>query len=150
MIVDLHLDLLLDSALERVRGERDVFRRRHQRALRDGGVAVQVLPMYPDDELGGDPWQRIVAQLDAAAREEEESGGALRMVSTVAELRAALDEARGETVPVVIVARVEPHRLMLDSECWWDVGVAELSERAETRELAAEHARGRQLQRHYG
>lgn len=90
MIVDLHLDLLLDSALERVRGERDVFRRRHQRALRDGGVAVQVLPMYPDDELGGDPWQRIVAQLDAAAREEEESGGALRMVSTVAELRAAV------------------------------------------------------------
>ena len=77
-------------------------------------------------------------------------GCAAFSVSTVAELRAALDEARGETVPVVIVARVEPHRLMLDSDCWWDVGVAELSERAETRELAAEHARGRQLQRHYG
>jgi TPP-dependent trihydroxycyclohexane-1,2-dione (THcHDO) dehydratase len=38
---------------------------------------------------------------------------------------------------------------MLDSDCWWDVGVAQLSERAETRELAAEHARGRALQRHY-
>src|SRR6185503_10481967 len=90
LIVDLHLDLLLDSALERARGRSDVFRRRHQQALRDGGVAVQVLPMYPDDELGGDPWQRIVAQLDAAAREEEESGGALRMVSTMAELRSAV------------------------------------------------------------
>ena len=44
---------------------------------------------------------------------------------------------------MVIVARVEPHRLLLDSDCWWDVGVAELSERPETRELAAEHARGR-------
>jgi TPP-dependent trihydroxycyclohexane-1,2-dione (THcHDO) dehydratase len=51
---------------------------------------------------------------------------------------------------VVIVARVEPHRLLLDSECWWDVGVAEVSERAETRELAAEHARGRAGQRFYG
>ena len=54
-----------------------------------------------------------------------------------------------EPRPVVIVARVEPQRLLLDSDCWWDVGVAELSERAETRELAAEHARGRALQRHY-
>jgi 3D-(3,5/4)-trihydroxycyclohexane-1,2-dione acylhydrolase (decyclizing) len=71
-------------------------------------------------------------------------------VSSVAELRNALDEARRETAPVVIVARVEPHRLMLDSGCWWDVGVAELSERAETRELAAEHARGRRLQRFHG
>jgi 3D-(3,5/4)-trihydroxycyclohexane-1,2-dione acylhydrolase (decyclizing) len=71
-------------------------------------------------------------------------------VSSIAELREALDEARGETAPAVIVARVEPHRLMLDSECWWDVGVAELSERAETRELAAEHARGRRLQRYLG
>jgi TPP-dependent trihydroxycyclohexane-1,2-dione (THcHDO) dehydratase len=50
----------------------------------------------------------------------------------------------------VIVARVEPRRLMLDSGCWWDVGVAEVSERAETRELAAEHARGRARRRHYG
>lgn len=71
-------------------------------------------------------------------------------VSQVAELRQALDEARGETGPVVIAARVEPRRLMLDSDCWWDVGVAELSERSETRELAAEHARGRRLQRYLG
>ena len=71
-------------------------------------------------------------------------------VSQVAELRQALDEARGETGPVVIAARVEPRRLMLDSDCWWDVGVAELSERSETRELAVEHARGRRLQRYLG
>jgi TPP-dependent trihydroxycyclohexane-1,2-dione (THcHDO) dehydratase len=71
-------------------------------------------------------------------------------VSSLDELRAALDEARRERRPTVIVARVEPRRLMLDSECWWDVGVAEASERAETRELAAAHARGRALQRHHG
>ncbi|HEX6652633.1 MAG TPA: thiamine pyrophosphate-dependent enzyme, partial [Thermoleophilaceae bacterium] len=77
-------------------------------------------------------------------------GCAAFAVSSIAELRQALDEARLETGPVVIVARVEPRRLMIDSDCWWDVGVAELSERAETRELAAEHARGRRLQRYLG
>jgi 3D-(3,5/4)-trihydroxycyclohexane-1,2-dione acylhydrolase (decyclizing) len=71
-------------------------------------------------------------------------------VSSLEELREALDAARAEPRPSVIVARVEPRRLMLDSDCWWDVGVAEVSERQETRELAAEHARGRSLQRHYG
>jgi 3D-(3,5/4)-trihydroxycyclohexane-1,2-dione acylhydrolase (decyclizing) len=77
-------------------------------------------------------------------------GCAAFVVSSLGELRRALDDAREESGPVVIVARVEPRRLMLGSECWWDVGVAEVSERAETLELAAEHARGRALQRHYG
>jgi len=76
-------------------------------------------------------------------------GCAVFAASAIDEFRDALDAARGEGRPVVIVARVEPRRLLLDSDCWWDVGVAELSERVETRELAAEHARGRSLQRHY-
>jgi 3D-(3,5/4)-trihydroxycyclohexane-1,2-dione acylhydrolase (decyclizing) len=71
------------------------------------------------------------------------------VASSLEELGDALDAARAETRPVVIVARVEPRRLLLDSDCWWDVGVAELAERAETRERAAEHARGRALQRLY-
>jgi 3D-(3,5/4)-trihydroxycyclohexane-1,2-dione acylhydrolase (decyclizing) len=74
-------------------------------------------------------------------------GCAAYVASSVDELRDALHAARDETRPVVIVARVEPRRLLLDSECWWDVGVAEVSDRDETRELAAEHARGRALQR---
>jgi 3D-(3,5/4)-trihydroxycyclohexane-1,2-dione acylhydrolase (decyclizing) len=77
-------------------------------------------------------------------------GCAVFTASSVEQFDDALDAARGEELPAVIVVRVEPHRLLLDSDCWWDVGVAELSERAETRELAAEHARGRALQRHYG
>jgi len=74
-------------------------------------------------------------------------GCATFSASNLEELGAALDSARSETRPVVIVVRVEPARLLLDSECWWDVGVAQLSERPETRELAAEHERGRVLQR---
>jgi 3D-(3,5/4)-trihydroxycyclohexane-1,2-dione acylhydrolase (decyclizing) len=74
-------------------------------------------------------------------------GCATHVVTTVDQLRDALDAARDEQGPVVIVARVEPHRLLLDSDCWWDVGVPEASDRPETRELAAEHVRGRALQR---
>jgi 3D-(3,5/4)-trihydroxycyclohexane-1,2-dione acylhydrolase (decyclizing) len=77
-------------------------------------------------------------------------GCAAFVVSSRDQLRDALDAARTETRPTVIVARVEPRRLLLDSACWWDVGVAEVSDRPETRTLAAEHARGRALQRHYG
>jgi 3D-(3,5/4)-trihydroxycyclohexane-1,2-dione acylhydrolase (decyclizing) len=89
------------------------------------------------------------AEVDYAANARS-LGCAASVVSSVEELRDALVEARRETRPVVIVARVEPRRLMLDSGCWWDVGVAEVSERPETRELAAEHARGRARRRHHG
>jgi 3D-(3,5/4)-trihydroxycyclohexane-1,2-dione acylhydrolase (decyclizing) len=68
-------------------------------------------------------------------------------VETEDELADALDAARAETGPVVIVVRVEPRRLLLDSACWWDVGVPEVSERPETGDLAAQHVRGRALQR---
>jgi 3D-(3,5/4)-trihydroxycyclohexane-1,2-dione acylhydrolase (decyclizing) len=71
-------------------------------------------------------------------------------VETVEQLRDALAAARDEESPVVIVVRVEPHRQLLDSDCWWDVGVAEVSDWPETRRLAAEHARGRALQRLHG
>jgi 3D-(3,5/4)-trihydroxycyclohexane-1,2-dione acylhydrolase (decyclizing) len=74
-------------------------------------------------------------------------GCATLEVETVAELRDAIDAARDEARPVVIVARVERLRLLLDSDCWWDVRVAEVSDRPETRRLAAQHARGRANQR---
>ena len=76
-------------------------------------------------------------------------GCAVFTADSLDQFGSSLDAAKDETDPVVIVARVEPHRLLLDSDCWWDVGVAERSERAETRELAAEHARGRALQRQH-
>jgi 3D-(3,5/4)-trihydroxycyclohexane-1,2-dione acylhydrolase (decyclizing) len=77
-------------------------------------------------------------------------GCAVFAASSPDEFRDALGAAREETGPVVIVARVEPRRPLLDSDCWWDVGVPEISERTETRNLAAEHVRGRRLQRYHG
>jgi 3D-(3,5/4)-trihydroxycyclohexane-1,2-dione acylhydrolase (decyclizing) len=95
-------------------------------------------------------------QLDGDRVEVDYAGNARSLgcaawtATSLGELRAALEAARDETRPAVIVVRVEPRRLLLDSECWWDVGVPEVSDREDTRALAAEHARGRQLQRFYG
>jgi 3D-(3,5/4)-trihydroxycyclohexane-1,2-dione acylhydrolase (decyclizing) len=66
-------------------------------------------------------------------------GCAAFVAGTVPELEAALAAAREEPRPVVIVCPVETHRPLLDSECWWDVGVA-----------GAEDARARAGQRWYG
>ena len=91
MIADLHLDLLLDAVRRRAAGERDVFRRRHLPALAAAGVRVQVLPMFVPDELVPDGALRYtLQQIDAARREQEESGGALRIVESAAELHAVL------------------------------------------------------------
>jgi hypothetical protein len=38
---------------------------------------------------------------------------------------------------------------MLDAGCWWDVGVAEVSEDPEMQAIYDEHRRARQLQRFY-
>jgi 3D-(3,5/4)-trihydroxycyclohexane-1,2-dione acylhydrolase (decyclizing) len=77
-------------------------------------------------------------------------GCAAYAAETSDQLVGALEAAREEPRPAVIAVRVDRSRLLLDSECWWDVGVAEVSERIETRRLAAEHAHGRALQRFYG
>jgi 3D-(3,5/4)-trihydroxycyclohexane-1,2-dione acylhydrolase (decyclizing) len=97
-------------------------------------------------ERGGNGLDGATVEVDYAANARS-LGCSASVVSSLGGLRGALAAARAETRPVVIVARVEPHRLMLDSDCWWDVGVAEVSDRDETRERAAEHAGGRALQR---
>ena len=74
-------------------------------------------------------------------------GCAAYRAETTEQLADALDAARDEQRPVVIAVRVERRRLLLDSGCWWDVGVPEVAERPETRKLADEHLRGRALQR---
>jgi 3D-(3,5/4)-trihydroxycyclohexane-1,2-dione acylhydrolase (decyclizing) len=77
-------------------------------------------------------------------------GCATYTASTADELAAALDAARRETRPTVVVVRVDPLALTLSSDCWWDVGVAEVSRFSETREARALSERGRAAQRYFG
>jgi 3D-(3,5/4)-trihydroxycyclohexane-1,2-dione acylhydrolase (decyclizing) len=65
------------------------------------------------------------------------------------ELEAAIDAARADAAPSVIVVNVEPHRLLSGTECFWDVGIAQASGRDEMRALAAAHQDGQRTQRYY-
>jgi 3D-(3,5/4)-trihydroxycyclohexane-1,2-dione acylhydrolase (decyclizing) len=70
-------------------------------------------------------------------------------VSAAGELTAALEAARAVSESTVVVCAVEPHRGLLGSGAFWDLGVAEVSRRAETRAAGAAMQRGRRAQRHY-
>ena len=99
----------------------------------------------PDTEkLTGD-----YTEIDYAANARS-FGCEAHSVSTLDDLARALTAARKAAGPTVIVAEVEPHRQMLDSQCWWDVGVAQASDRPEMRAIASEHQQGRARQRFYG
>jgi 3D-(3,5/4)-trihydroxycyclohexane-1,2-dione acylhydrolase (decyclizing) len=66
-------------------------------------------------------------------------GCAAYEASTVEEFVEALAAAREETGPTFIVVHVEPHRLMLGSDAWWDVGMAEVSGREQVSERGSMH-----------
>ncbi len=71
-------------------------------------------------------------------------------VFTPNELHKALQEARQESVPCVIVAEVEKHRYLPGSGVWWDVAAAEVTNDPVTQELrSAYEDERRRLQRFY-
>jgi membrane dipeptidase len=107
VIVDLHSDLLLDLADRRVAGERGVFRQHHLPALRTAGVRVQVLAIYCSTQHLPDLALRHALRLiDVAYREADESDGALRIVTSRAELDAAL--ADGAIAGILALEGAEP------------------------------------------
>lgn len=69
---------------------------------------------------------------------------------TRSELASALAAARQEQSATVIVVHVDPLRLTPSSDCWWDVGVAEVSTHRETRVARAASEAGRAKQRWLG
>jgi 3D-(3,5/4)-trihydroxycyclohexane-1,2-dione acylhydrolase (decyclizing) len=83
------------------------------------------------------------------ARVAEGLGARTWGARTAAELRAALDEARGESGPCVIVVDTDPYARGLPSEVWWDVAPAEASGDEHTLAARERYERGRAAQRHY-
>jgi 3D-(3,5/4)-trihydroxycyclohexane-1,2-dione acylhydrolase (decyclizing) len=74
---------------------------------------------------------------------------ALRAV-TAADLRAALDQTRGNPGPVVIVVPVIPHADLPGAGVWWDVAPAEVSTSAVTGGLRAGYETDATSQRWHG
>src|SRR5262249_51698404 len=62
-------------------------------------------------------------------------------VATSDEFAQALEQARSERGPCVIVAEVEKHRVLPGGGCWWDVAPAEVSQDAKTQALRSEYER---------
>ena len=69
--------------------------------------------------------------------------------STLEEFRDALAQAARETCPTVIVTHVDPLRQVIDGQCWWDVGITEVSERPQMNEVAAAHLEYRSEHQRY-
>lgn len=111
---------------------------------RSFGLEFRARSEDPPAELDG-PYVEIDLAANAGSY-----GCAVFSATTIAEVEAALARARDESGPCVIVASVEPQRLMLDSRCWWDVGVPQVATRQETIDAVAASDKGRASQRFLG
>jgi 3D-(3,5/4)-trihydroxycyclohexane-1,2-dione acylhydrolase (decyclizing) len=68
---------------------------------------------------------------------------------TIAELRDALERAKGEEVTTVIVVEVDRYEGVPGYESWWDVPVAEVSSRPEVEAVRAEYEQARRDERRF-
>jgi 3D-(3,5/4)-trihydroxycyclohexane-1,2-dione acylhydrolase (decyclizing) len=87
-----------------------------------------------------------VLPVDLAANAESLGVRVLR-ARTIAELRAALGQARDEAGPVLVHIETDPMIPAPDSEAWWDVPVAEVSELDSTRRARAAYDQAKPDQR---
>jgi 3D-(3,5/4)-trihydroxycyclohexane-1,2-dione acylhydrolase (decyclizing) len=86
--------------------------------------------------------------VDLAANAES-LGAKLLRARTIADLRDALERARGESGPVVVHIEVDRYEGVPSYESWWDVPVAEVSDDPRVRSARDEYERARAAQRRY-
>ena len=84
-VFDGHTDLLCDVAARRLRGETDVFRRRHLDRFRAGGIEGGIFVIWVETPYQHDPASRA-KQLMVCAAEEFAKSTALRLVRSCKEL----------------------------------------------------------------
>jgi 3D-(3,5/4)-trihydroxycyclohexane-1,2-dione acylhydrolase (decyclizing) len=83
------------------------------------------------------------------ARNAESLGADVLRVDTVDELREALVKARASHRTTVVHVETDPMLAAPDSESWWDVPVAEVSELESTRAARAAYDEAKRTQRRY-
>jgi 3D-(3,5/4)-trihydroxycyclohexane-1,2-dione acylhydrolase (decyclizing) len=86
--------------------------------------------------------------LDLAANAESLGALAIR-AGTIAELRAALERAKGERRTTVIVVEVDRYEGVPGYESWWDVPVAEVSALPAVRAVRADYENARRSERRF-
>jgi 3D-(3,5/4)-trihydroxycyclohexane-1,2-dione acylhydrolase (decyclizing) len=104
----------------------------------------------PVDAPGGDA---LAAPADALpvdlAANAESLGARVIRTRTIAELRRALDDARGADGPVVVHIESDRYAGVPNYESWWDVPVAEVSDEDTVRSAREGYEQARRAQRIY-
>ncbi|UFN49180.1 3D-(3,5/4)-trihydroxycyclohexane-1,2-dione acylhydrolase (decyclizing) [Roseomonas sp. OT10] len=95
---------------------------------------------------GGAPFNNLLPEetprIDFRAHAES-LGAVAEHVASVAELEAALARAKGSPRTTVLVIDTDPRESTAAGGHWWDVGVPEVSDRAEVREARARYEEAR-------
>jgi 3D-(3,5/4)-trihydroxycyclohexane-1,2-dione acylhydrolase (decyclizing) len=86
--------------------------------------------------------------LDLAANAQS-LGAVATGVSTIDELRNALERAKAEPRTTVIVVQVDRHESVPGYDSWWDVPVAEVSEQAAVQEVRVDYETARREERRF-
>jgi 3D-(3,5/4)-trihydroxycyclohexane-1,2-dione acylhydrolase (decyclizing) len=113
------------------------------RSLGSEGFGTAYRRRGGNGQLSGAP-----LELDLAANARSMGAHGVR-VETIAELRQALDEARGADRTTVIVVECDPGRGVGSYESWWDVPVAEVSTMPAVARARADYERERARERHF-
>ncbi len=93
-----------------------------------------------------DTWQVQPMAIDFRAHAESMGAAAVK-VGNIAELEAALAKAKTATGPYVVVIDTDPYPSTPYGGSWWQVGVPEVSTRAEVRDAHAKLVQGRKAQK---
>lgn len=89
--------------------------------------------------------------VDADYALNAQSLGCLAMhAESAAALQQALEDARRQPRPAVIVCPAERHRKSIGPGIWWDLGIAEVSQREAVRKIRHAHDEGRRAQVYHG
>jgi membrane dipeptidase len=95
-LVDLHGDILYDVTHRRVfKGERNTLERYHLKALRQGGIKIQVLPVYFDSiNLPEAALRQTLLIVNAFLEELDEAAAHFALIKTKADLAAVLQSEK--------------------------------------------------------
>jgi 3D-(3,5/4)-trihydroxycyclohexane-1,2-dione acylhydrolase (decyclizing) len=116
----------------------------HYRALRNGALPLD----SPEGAALADPSASEPLPIDLAANAES-LGARVMRATTIDELRAALELARGGDGPVVIYIEADRYAGVPSYESWWDVPVAEVSAEGEVRAARKAYEQALRAQRSY-
>jgi 3D-(3,5/4)-trihydroxycyclohexane-1,2-dione acylhydrolase (decyclizing) len=100
-----------------------------------------------DDEAGAAPARPAEALPVDLAANAESLGARVVRTRTIAELRAALADARGADGPVVVHIEADRYAGVPNYESWWDVPVAEVSDEPSVRAAREGYEAARAAQR---